>query len=405
MIPLFSPGLVVQREFRATLRRVHKILLYRRSRAPFGSHAVQTQLLRIIAAPTPSVNDFCGRLYHPIPFPSTCPFTRAHDTSTIFAMSSPKSLPELAPPSEVNPNGTHIMELGRGRRIFKWYEYLSPTSEQLDALQQQYDLHPLAMEDVRTFDERAKVIDFGTYLFITVHSLTRHDGEMHDHELEVFLGRNFLITIHAELLPEIDHALRRFLGDARRQDFGPDFFLYLIVDEMTNNLFPMLDKMDDEIDLVEEETLSKATPKTLNRIFQLKQEYIQMRRSVAPMRDVMNALAGTRYGLIDSRTALYYRDVYDRLSRVYELIETGRDLLGNALDTYLSVQSNRLNDVTKTLTIIATIFLPISFIVGWGGMNFELMPFRESVAFWIVNISLIAIPVGMLLYFKKRGWF
>lgn len=302
-------------------------------------------------------------------------------------------------------NGARFMEMGRGRHIFKWYDYQAPTPEQLDTLQREYELHPLAMEDVRTFDERAKVLDFGSYLFITVHSLTRHENEMHDHELEVFLARNYLITIHGEPMTEVDRALKRFLGDPKRQDLGPDFFLYLIVDEMTNNLFPMLDQMDDEIDFIEEETINKANSKTLKRIFELKQEYIQMRRSVAPMRDVMIGLSSTRYGLIDSRTALYYRDVYDRLSRIYELIETGRDLLGNALDTYLSVQSNRLNDVTKTLTIIATIFLPISFIVGWGGMNFELMPFREQTAFWIVNISLIAIPVGMLIYFKKRGWF
>ncbi len=307
--------------------------------------------------------------------------------------------------SDASSNGARLMQLGHGRRVFKWYDYQSPTAEQLDALQQEYNLHPLAMEDVRQFDERAKVLDFGNYLFITVHALVRHDGEMHDNELEVFLGHDFLITIHDEGMPELDHALKRFLGDPKRQDLGPDFFLYLIVDQMTDNLFPMLEQMDDEIDVIEEETLSRATPKTLQGIFEHKHQLIQMRRSIAPMRDVMNALAGTRYGLVDSKTALYYRDVYDRLSRIYELIETGRDLLGNVLDTYLSVQSNRLNEVTKTLTIIATIFLPISFIVGWGGMNFDRIPFADEVLFWVVNALILLIPIGMLIYFKKRGWF
>lgn len=313
--------------------------------------------------------------------------------------------PTAANDSEPGPDGARTVSLGRGRRAFKWHEFYCPTPEQLDALQRQFQFDPLAMDDVRTFDERAKVLDFGDYLFITVHALVRDDGEMHDHELEVFLGRDYLITIHNDPLPGIDRALKRCLIDPKRQDLGPDYLLYLIVDEMTDSLFPMLDGMDDEIDQIEEETLNKPSPKTLSRIFELKQEYIRMRRSAGPMRDVVNALAGTRYGLIDSKTALYFRDVYDRLSRIYELIETARDLLGNALDTYLSVQSNQLNQITKTLTIIATIFLPISFIVGWGGMNFELMPFREEIAFWIVNLSLIAIPVGMLLYFKKQGWF
>jgi magnesium transporter len=313
--------------------------------------------------------------------------------------------PTVVKSFEMDDNGARMVELGRGRHLFKWYGFVNPAPEQLDRLQQEFHLDPLAMEDVREFDERAKVLDFGTYLFITVHSLTRHDGEMHDHELEVFLGRDFIITIQGEPLPEIDHAFKRCLNDPKKQDLGPDYFLYLIVDEMADSLFPILDQMDDEIDNIEEETLNKPSPDTLKRIFQLKQEYIAMRRSVSPMRDVMNALAGTRYGLIDPKTAIYFRDVYDRLSRIHELIETARDLLGNALDTYLTVQSHQLNQVTKALTIIATIFLPISFIVGWGGMNFELMPFREQTIFWIVNISLLVIPIAMLIFFKKRGWF
>lgn len=301
---------------------------------------------------------------------------------------------------------TRRTELGRGRSVFKWIDYQSPDAAQLDALQQEYDLHPLAMEDVRTYDERAKVLDFGNYLFITVHSLTRAGQDIHDHELEVFLGRDFLITIHDETLQEIDSAHKRFLADPKRQELGPDYFLYLIVDEMTNALFPMLDQIDDEIDATEEETLDRATPKTLTYIFKLKHTLIQMRRSVAPMRDVMNALASTRYGLVDGKTALYYRDLYDRLSRIYELIETARDLLGNTLDTYLSVQGNRLNQVMKALTIISVIFLPISFIVGWGGMNFvRFMPLEEPQAYGFINALLIGIPAAMLVFFKLRGWF
>ncbi|MBI4673978.1 MAG: magnesium/cobalt transporter CorA [Chloroflexi bacterium] len=315
-------------------------------------------------------------------------------------------LTPAAPALEPSARDMRVMDLGRGRGVFKWMDYLSPDSAQLDALQQQYNLHPLAMEDVRTYDERAKVLDFGNYLFITVHSLTRANGNIEDHEIEIFLGRDYLITIHDEPMPELDRALKRFLGDGRRHDHGPDYFLYLITDEMTDALFPMLDSIDDEIDQTEEETLDHATPKTLARIFRLKHVLIQMRRSISPMRDVMNALASTRYGLVDAKTALYYRDLYDRLSRIYELIETARDLLGNTLDTYLSAQSNRLNEVTKTLTIIATIFLPISFIVGWGGMNFvRFMPLDVESAYCVVNASLILIPVAMLYYFKRRGWF
>lgn len=331
-------------------------------------------------------------------------------------MSESEPVSTTAQSVPANGSNAHTMELGKGRHVFKWLDYEAPTPEELDALQQQYDLHPLAMEDVRTFDERAKVLDFGNYLFITVHALRRPPksrparapadpgDDIHDQELEVFLAKDYLIAIHAEPIPEIERASKRFLGDPKRQDLGPDYLLYLIVDEMTEALFPMLDRIDDEVDRVEDETMDKATPETLRSIFQYKHDLIKMRRSVAPMRDVMNALASTRYGMVDVKTALYFRDVYDRLSRIYELIETARDLLGNALDTYLSVQSNRLNEVVKRLTIIATIFLPISFIVGWGGMNFRFMPFDSYLLFWVINLSLVVIPVGMIIYFRVKGW-
>jgi magnesium transporter len=325
---------------------------------------------------------------------------------------SSTTVPALPP----DGSGLHTLDLGKGRHTFKWLDYEAPSPEALNELQTQYDFHPLAMEDVRTFDERAKVLDFGNYLFITVHALRRAsdaqraaapndpDLDIHDQELEVFLGKDYVITVHAEPLPEIERAAKRFVGDPKHQELGPDYLLYLIVDEMTDALFPMLDQIDDQVDSVEEETMDKATPQTLRSIFQYKHDLIKMRRSVAPMRDVMNSLASTRYGMVDAKTALYFRDVYDRLSRIYELIETARDLLGNALDTYLSVQSNRLNEVVKRLTVIATIFLPISFIVGWGGMNFRFMPFDSYWLFWVVNISLIAVPIGMVIYFRRKGW-
>lgn len=323
-------------------------------------------------------------------------------------MSDPNPAPaaNLTQSVRANGQGARVLELGRNRHVFKWYDYESPTPEQLDALQREFDFHPLAMEDVRTFDERAKLLDFDSYLFITLHAFTRTPaGEIQDRELEVFLAHDYLITIHNEPFPQIDRALKRLSGDPKRQDLGPDFLLYLIIDEITNELFPILDQIDDDIDAVEEETLDNATPKTLKRVFELKHALIQLRRSVAPMRDVMNALASTRFGLVDAKTALYYRDVYDRLSRLYELIETARDLLGNTLDTYLSVQSNRLNEVMKRLTLIATIFLPISFIVGWGGMNFTRMPFGESSMFYLVNALLIVVPATMLIFFRIKKWY
>lgn len=297
-----------------------------------------------------------------------------------------------------------VVEFGKGRQNFKWIDYEVPSAEQIDRLGDEYHFHPLTLEDAKNFDQRAKVESYGEYLFLSLHSLQRANGDIDDHELEVFLGRNYLITLHREPLELLQQVHARFNADARATELGPDYLLYTICDAMVDAIFPILDKMDDEIDELEDQVIDRATPASLQRIFHLKQQLIGMRRTVAPMRDVMNALAGTRFGLIDAQTALYFRDAYDHLARIHELIETARDLLGNALDTYLSVVSNRLNEVMKRLTIVSTIFLPISFIVGMGGMNFQQFPFGSDVVYWVLMASLVAVPVGMLLYFRIKGW-
>ncbi|MGE5139428.1 MAG: CorA family divalent cation transporter, partial [Rudaea sp.] len=193
-------------------------------------------------------------------------------------------------------------------------------------------------------------------------------------------------------------------GDPNHAQAGPDYLLYLIVDEIIDRIFPILDSNDEEIDQLEDETIERASPQTLQRIFHLKQSLINIRRSIGPMREVANALAGNRYSLIDPQTGIYFRDLYDHLARIYELIETERDLLGSALDTYLSVVSNRLNEVMKRLTLIATIFLPISFLAGVGGMNFQQFPFRSDVVFTFIIAAMVAVPAGMLIYFYREGW-
>ncbi len=304
----------------------------------------------------------------------------------------------------LTPMPPRIIPLGTGRKKFKWIDYHAPSPEQIDALGQEYDFHPLTLEDAKTFDQRAKIQDYGKYLFLSLHALQRENGTLHDFEIEAFLGQDYLITVEREPLPLLDRVRRRFQSDDARAELGPDYLLYVILDEIVESIFPIVDTVDEEIDRLEDETIERATPETLQRIFRLKQDLIEMRRSIAPMREVVNALASTRYGFVDQQTAIYFRDVYDHLARIYELIETERDLLGSALDTYLSVVSNRLNDVMKRLTIIATIFLPISFIVGFGGMNFQQVPFDNSALFGLVMSSLILVPALMLVYFWRKGW-
>jgi magnesium transporter len=287
-----------------------------------------------------------------------------------------------------------------------WLDVSAPTEDDLAWLARTYDFHPLAIEDCRNFNQRAKVEAYGDpsmatpgYLFLSLTTTSRADGELRAQEMEAFLGPDYLITVHREPLPALDAVREHFAANTRA-----DFLLYLIADHMVDAYFPLLDEMDDEIDALEDQILENPTQATMQRIFTLKQQLVFLRKVSAPMRDVMNALAGTRYGLIDAQTALYFRDAYDHLTRIYDLIETSRDLLGNALDAYLSSVSNRLSEIMKRLTLFTTVFMPISFLVGFGGMNFQQMPFDNPIVFGILITLLVAMPITMIVWFRRSKW-
>lgn len=285
------------------------------------------------------------------------------------------------------------------RRGIAWLDVSAPTEDDLSCLARTYKFRSLTIEACCNFNQRAKIESYGDYLFLSLATTIRENTELHPRELEAFLGGDYLVTVHRETVPALDVARKHSNANTR-----PDFLLYLIADHMVDVYFPTLDEMDDEIDALEDQILENATPATMHSIFGLKQQLVFLRKVTAPMRDVMNTLAGTRYGLVDEHTALYFRDVYDHLVRIYDLIETSRDLLGNALDAYLSTVSNRLNEVMKRLTLIATVFMPISFLVGFAGMNFTQMPFSDPTAFRVM-ISLIAlVPAAMLVWFRRSKW-
>ena len=283
-----------------------------------------------------------------------------------------------------------------------WLDVFEPTEEDLGWLAQVYAFHPLTIEDCRHFNQRAKVEAYDGYLFLSLTTSDRVDGQVHPHEVEAFLGPDFLVTVHREPISALATA-REHCG-AFQLTAQADMVLYLISDHMVDEYFPLLDQIEYEIYTLEDEILQAATQETLARIYDLKRQLVLLRKISSPMRDVMNALAGTRYAFVDPSTTLYFRNTYDHLTRIYDLIETSRDLLGNALDAYLSSVSNRLSEVMKRLTLFTTVFMPISFLVGFGGMNFTQMPFDNAVAFAILMTLLIVTPITMLVWFWRSKW-
>lgn len=284
-----------------------------------------------------------------------------------------------------------------------WLDVNKPTEADLTWLEQTYHFHPLAIEDCRNFNQRAKVESYDGYLFLSLVTAIRDAEDIHPHEVEVFLGPDYLITVHREELPALVELPDRMNANSLVKAH-PDFLLWMVVDRMVDVYFPLLDEMEDEIDGLEDQILENATQATLQRIYALKRELVTLRKITAPMRDVMNALAGTRYPLVNEHTAFYFRDAYDHLTRIYDLIETSRDLLSNALDAYLSTVSNRLSEIMKRLTLFTTIFMPISFLVGFGGMNFQQLPFSSPQFFYTLLALIILLPTIMFIWFRRSKW-
>jgi magnesium transporter len=283
-------------------------------------------------------------------------------------------------------------------------EIAEPAEDEFGWLERTFAFHPLAIEDCRHSDQRPKLEEYDGYLFITVHS-PRHDGtEARTDEVHAFLGPNYVVIVHDRRLPGIETLFDQWRADGRDFLRGIDFVYYRVADRLIDEYFPLLEDLDDEIDKLEDALVENPDRALLNRIFELKQDLVVYRKVASPQREVFNALLRRDYPLVQERNLPYYRDIHDHLVRVYELLDSYRDLLSNALDAYLSTVSNNLNEVMKRLTIVSTIFLPLTFITGLFGMNFTHLPFDNLVLQWATLLAFLGVPIGMLWWFRQQKW-
>lgn len=270
-----------------------------------------------------------------------------------------------------------------------------------------FALHPLVLEDILNTNQRPKIEDYGDYLYLVLKILTyRADkNELNSDQLSLIVGRNFVISLH-----ENDEALfsairERLKSKGRIRRAGADYLAYSLMDLVVDQYYVILEHLGETIEELEEELVSHPLSQTLHQIHQLKRTMIILRRSVWPLREVLSQLERRESSLIQEGTALYFKDVYDHVIQVIDTIETFRDMLSGMLDVYLSSVSNRLNEVMKVLTIIATIFIPLTFIAGVYGMNFEHMPELKWRWGYFVILAFMAVIAGvMLFFFKKRKW-
>jgi magnesium transporter len=285
-----------------------------------------------------------------------------------------------------------------------------PEVEQV--LREVMQFHPLAVDDALVESHVPKVDDWGDYLYIVLHAVNYQAGMDHieTQEVDAFVGANYLVTHHTNEVPALSRLWQTILRDERLSRRGVDYLLYELCDFVATDYMPVMDRIDEAIDTIQDTVFDSRDPRAVQIIFKLKSTVLELRRVLSPQREVLNKLARGDFPMIDPRDRVYFRDVYDHFVRLTDLNESLRDLVAGSLDTYLSVTANRTNEVMKVLTIITVLFMPLTFITGFFGMNFfgGNMEVFVNVPPWLMFAAamfiMIGVPAAMLMYIRRRGW-
>ncbi|MHB8899279.1 MAG: magnesium/cobalt transporter CorA [Thermoguttaceae bacterium] len=279
------------------------------------------------------------------------------------------------------------------------------------AFSEKYQLHPLAVEDVVINAQRPKAEDYPASehhpgrLFVVGRLIELHDSRLHSHQVNLFLGRNTLVTIQEEGAAVFEPIYRRIqTAGSRLRENDVSFLLYALLDAMVDSGFPILERYSARIENLEEELLTQPDRDTLNKVHTIKREMFLFRRAMWPMRDLIQQLQREKHECLSETTQTYFRDVYDHCVQIIDLVETYREITGAVTETYISTISNRTNDVMRVLTVIGTIFIPLTFLAGVYGMNMNIPEAHWDGFYFVFWGVCIAIAVTMIAWFRRRNW-
>jgi magnesium transporter len=284
-----------------------------------------------------------------------------------------------------------------------WIDVTDITKEEAEILKKKFDLHPVTAEDLLNIITRIKVEEFPEYLFCIFYGIEKNKDMI---EIDFVLGENFIISNHRKPIPSIEDLKSSGNKIENLMNKGLDFVFHKLIDTEIDNFFPVMEKIDDQIESMEEEVTKTPKPEILSKILRLKRSLIQIKKITFPQREKIGQLAKNDYRFISKKSLPYFRDVYDHSIRVSDFIDNYREAVGNTFDVYMSAVSNNMNEVMKTLSIIATIALPLTVISGIYGTNFANLPGQHFYyGFWIMILAMIILSLSMIFYFKRRGWF
>ncbi|HEX5732748.1 MAG TPA: magnesium/cobalt transporter CorA [Blastocatellia bacterium] len=287
-----------------------------------------------------------------------------------------------------------------------WVDVADPTSEDFEELAKEFGFHPLSIEDCRNEHQRPKVEEFQGYYFIVLYEAELIMGRhLELRELNIFLGKNYLVTVHSQPIRAIETAERLWREWKDLAERGTGLLAYLMIDVIVDDYMPLLDALSDRMDDLEDQIFVDFQAAAIEEIFRIKKELLFLRRSVTPLRDVFNTLLRREQPIFSRETHVYFQDVFDHLIRVADTIDTLRDMLSSTMDAYLSISGNRMNTIMKRLTSISTILMSVTLIAGIYGMNFDFMPeLKWKYGYVGTLLSMVVVGLAIYYYFRKIKW-
>jgi magnesium transporter len=291
------------------------------------------------------------------------------------------------------------------RDEYFWLDLTDPSEDEVTALGEVFSFHPLALEDLSKRGQRPKLEDFGEYMFLVYYGAAEgKDGKIELDEIHAFICGSYIVTSHQGRCVALEEARQRFTAQTPRSE---QFVVYRVLDGLTDSFFPILERLDDRMERLDSEIFARPMPRQLEEITALRRELVSLRRVVTPQRDLLARGVDDILEIpgLEADSRNYFRDVYDHSIRISDQIDSYRDLLTGSRDAYLSVVSNRLNQITKQLTVVATIFLPLSFVVGFFGQNFRwlIVNVDSAAAFFVLGIGSLLVSVLALFVWFRRG--
>lgn len=298
-----------------------------------------------------------------------------------------------------------LSEIHAGTLRWYWVDFDCPSEEETAYLHSFFNFHPLAIEDCLDGLQRPKLNYYDEYTFFVLHAISDKDMDLEAEEMNMFFGENYVVTFHFEPLQELEVARERIIQNPTKWEDGHVFVAYQVIDKVVDNYFPILYNIEDHLNDIEEKLSPSTIHLSMDFVFDVRSDLLRLRRTIIPMRELLYRMLNSEQLAFTKHERAYFSDIHDHLLRLAEILEMNRELTSDIRDSQLSINSNQMNRIMMTLTIISSVFIPLTFIAGVYGMNFEYMPelpWRYS--YPLVLVIMLLIGIAMLLWFKHKGW-